>query len=126
MSHYTNYESSLFYPIMSNKTNVYFSFDRETMSNPSLDFMTKVESRFQNRLDLLNRQCALISGKPRNETISENLNETNWYTKTYTHFTDFISTNPPVFGCAALKASSGQMRVLSMFWKGKDLNEGSR
>ena len=111
---------------MSNKTNVYFSFDRETMSNPSLDFMTRVESRFQNRLDLLNRQCALISGKPRNETISENLNERNWYTKTYTHFTDFISTNPPVFGCAALKASSGQMRVLSMFWKGKDLNEGSR
>ena len=31
---------------------------------------------------------------------------------------------PPVFGCAALKASSGQMRVLSMFWKGKELDEG--
>ena len=95
------------------------------MSNPSMDFMIKVESRFQSRLDLLNRKCALISGKARQVSISENLNRENWYTSAYIHFTDFISTEPPVFGCAALKASSGQMRVLSMFWKGKDLNEGS-
>ena len=75
-------------------------------------------------MEVLEENCFRINGEERSTSIRKTLSEKNWYTKSYAHFTDFISMEPPVFGCAALKASSGQMRVLSMFWKGKELDEG--
>ena len=75
-------------------------------------------------MEVLEENCFKINGEERSTSIRKTLSEKNWYTKSYAHFTDFISMEPPVFGCAALKASSGQMRVLSMFWKGKELDEG--
>ena len=94
------------------------------MSNPPLDFLTAVENRFKVRMEILEENCFKINGEKRSVSIQKTLSEKNWYTKSYVHFTDFISNDPPVFGCAALKASSAQMRVLSMFWKGKELDEG--
>ena len=94
------------------------------MSNPPSDFLTAVEKRFEVRMEVLEENCFRINGEKRSVSIEKTLSEKNWYTKSYAHFTDFISLEPPVFGCAALKASSGQMRVLSMFWKGKQLDEG--
>ena len=75
-------------------------------------------------MEILEENCFKINGEKRSVSVQKTLSEKNWYTKSYVHFTDFISIDPPVFGCAALKASSGQMRVLSMFWKGKELDEG--
>ena len=48
----------------------------------------------------------------------------NWFKKDhYAAFTDFLSLSPPVFGCAALKASSGLWRQTSMYWKNKTFVE---
>jgi hypothetical protein len=41
----------------------------------------------------------------------------NWYAGKYVPYTNFLNKNPPIFGCAALKASSGLMRVLNMHWQ---------
>lgn len=97
-----------------------FNFNREFLDRPPKSFLDQVEQRFAKRRELLDSKCADRTGQ-----IEATIKTDNWFQKDhYGHFTDFISLEPPVFGCAALKASSGLWRQISMFWKNKTFDEG--
>ena len=81
-----------------------FKFDRETLSNPPQWFLDQVEERFNQRSIRLEQQCQKIYGRRRGEMINQTRATLNWFQKNHWgHFTDFISLEPPIFGCAALK-----------------------
>jgi len=86
-------------------TNYYYSNQDQLPA----DFIVKVKQRFANRLALLRKQCFAKNHAPVFPTAEQFAQKfPKWYQFRGARFTDAISRDPPVFGCAALK--SGKFR----------------
>ncbi|CAG5094673.1 Oidioi.mRNA.OKI2018_I69.XSR.g13765.t1.cds [Oikopleura dioica] len=105
------------------KTVEFFKFSKDIAENLPAEFISKVKERFAARLALLKKECFHKKQEPIFPTFAEfNRKFPKWYEFRGARFTDAISRDPAVFGCAALKSASGVLRTVVMNWAGEEFH----